>query len=145
MTCISTVPTARNSSPTANLPISGLTPNARRKQRNARRKRHYASLKNRRGRLKDCVRSSGLWAQNLRLDGFTEEALTVKKIAVLPALLTLGNGICGFVAITYASKIGMFTGAADAAQRDELNFVWAGWFIMFGMLFDMLDGYVARL
>ncbi len=69
----------------------------------------------------------------------------MKKIAVLPALLTLGNGICGFVAITYASKIGMFAGSADAAQRDELNFVWAGWFIMFGMLFDMLDGYVARL
>jgi CDP-diacylglycerol--serine O-phosphatidyltransferase len=66
----------------------------------------------------------------------------VKKIAVLPALLTLGNGICGFVAITYASKIGM---TGQVAAVDEDHFVWAGWFIMFGMLFDMLDGYVARL
>jgi CDP-diacylglycerol---serine O-phosphatidyltransferase len=66
----------------------------------------------------------------------------VKKIAVLPALLTLGNGICGFVAITYASKIGM---AGQVTSVDEDHFVWAGWFIMFGMLFDMLDGYVARL
>jgi CDP-diacylglycerol--serine O-phosphatidyltransferase len=70
----------------------------------------------------------------------------VKKIAVLPALLTLGNGICGFVAITYASKIGMLTpGDPDPAHADEFNFVWAGWFILFAMLFDMLDGYVARL
>lgn len=66
----------------------------------------------------------------------------MKKIAVLPALLTLGNGICGFVAITYASKIGM---TGQLAAVDEQHFVWAGWFIMFGMLFDMLDGYVARL
>ena len=29
----------------------------------------------------------------------------MKKIAVLPALLTLGNGICGLAAIAFASKI----------------------------------------
>lgn len=63
----------------------------------------------------------------------------MKKVAVLPALLTLGNGICGFVAITFASKIGM------AGQDDDYNFLWSGWFILFAMLFDMLDGYVARL
>jgi CDP-diacylglycerol--serine O-phosphatidyltransferase len=67
--------------------------------------------------------------------------LAVKKIAVLPALLTLGNGICGFVAITFASKIS----AEYPAPGDEANFAWAGWFILFGMVFDMLDGYVARL
>jgi CDP-diacylglycerol--serine O-phosphatidyltransferase len=66
----------------------------------------------------------------------------VKKIAILPALLTLGNGICGFAAIAYASKIGM---VGESVSADEQNFVWAGWFILFGMLFDMLDGYVARL
>jgi CDP-diacylglycerol---serine O-phosphatidyltransferase len=70
----------------------------------------------------------------------------VKKIAVLPTLLTLGNGICGFVAITFASKVGMFGhGTAEAVAADEFHFVWAGWFILFAMLFDMLDGYVARL
>jgi CDP-diacylglycerol--serine O-phosphatidyltransferase len=70
----------------------------------------------------------------------------VKKIAVVPTLLTLGNGICGFVAITFASKIGMFGhGTAEAVASDAYNFVWAGWFILFAMLFDMLDGYVARL
>ncbi len=70
----------------------------------------------------------------------------MKKIAVVPTLLTLGNGICGFVAITFASKIGMYGhGTADATALDEQHYLWAGWFILFAMLFDMLDGYVARL
>ena len=64
----------------------------------------------------------------------------MKKIAVLPALLTLGNGICGFVAIIFASKIN-----AGDPLVNETNFAWAGWFILFAMVFDMLDGYVARL
>src|SRR5436305_340014 len=66
--------------------------------------------------------------------------VAVKKIAVLPTLLTLGNGICGFVAITFASKI-----TAVSSPADDTNFAWAGWFILFAMLCDMLDGYVARL
>ena len=70
----------------------------------------------------------------------------MKKIAVVPALLTLGNGICGFAAIAFASKIGMLGhGTPSATANDETNFLWAGWFILFAMLFDMLDGYVARL
>jgi CDP-diacylglycerol--serine O-phosphatidyltransferase len=77
------------------------------------------------------------------IEAFAEELAVVKRIAVVPTLLTLGNGICGFVAITFASKIGM--ASPDAASQDEAHFVWAGWFILFAMLFDMLDGYVARL
>ncbi|HZZ81354.1 MAG TPA: CDP-diacylglycerol--serine O-phosphatidyltransferase [Gemmataceae bacterium] len=65
----------------------------------------------------------------------------MKKIAVLPTLLTLGNGICGFVAITFISKIS----ADGTGPNDPINFGWAGWFILFAMIFDMLDGYVARL
>src|ERR1700686_2560213 len=67
--------------------------------------------------------------------------LAVKKIAVLPTLLTLGNGICGLAAIAFASKIY----PEHPAAGDEANFVYAGWFILFAMVFDMLDGYVARL
>lgn len=65
----------------------------------------------------------------------------VKKIAVLPTLLTLGNGVCGFVAITFISKVS----ADGAGPSDHVHFSWAGWFILLAMLFDMLDGYVARL
>jgi len=68
----------------------------------------------------------------------------VKKIAVLPTLLTLGNGVCGFVAITFTSKID-FANPAVTIADNETNFAWAGWFILLGMLFDLLDGYVARL
>jgi CDP-diacylglycerol--serine O-phosphatidyltransferase len=64
----------------------------------------------------------------------------VKKIAVLPTLLTLGNGICGFAAIVCASKIGHSDVSADAA-----SFALSGWLIVGAMLFDALDGYVARL
>jgi CDP-diacylglycerol---serine O-phosphatidyltransferase len=63
----------------------------------------------------------------------------VKKIAVLPTLLTLGNGVCGFAAIALASKI-------DPAQPMARNyFALSGWLIIAAMAFDALDGYVARL
>ena len=65
----------------------------------------------------------------------------MKKIAVLPTLLTLGNGICGFVAITFISKVS----ADGAGAEDNINFTFAGWFIVFAMIFDVLDGYVARI
>jgi CDP-diacylglycerol--serine O-phosphatidyltransferase len=58
-------------------------------------------------------------------------------------LLTLGNGICGFVAITFASKI--LPPPVGNAADNEIYFAWAGWFILFAMVFDLLDGYVARL
>ena len=65
----------------------------------------------------------------------------MRKIAIVPTLLTLGNGICGFVAITFASKINL----ADPSLNNDLFFAAAGWFILAAMIFDMLDGYVARL
>jgi CDP-diacylglycerol--serine O-phosphatidyltransferase len=66
----------------------------------------------------------------------------VKKIAIIPTLLTLGNGVCGFVAIVLASKIGTGDRTADA---DAQLFALSGWLIVGAMLFDALDGYVARL
>jgi CDP-diacylglycerol--serine O-phosphatidyltransferase len=62
----------------------------------------------------------------------------VKRIAIVPTLLTLGNGVCGFAAIANASKIGT-TGSVDP------YFAACGWLILAAMVFDMLDGYVARL
>jgi CDP-diacylglycerol--serine O-phosphatidyltransferase len=63
----------------------------------------------------------------------------VKKIAIVPTLLTLGNGVCGFAAIACASKIGGGDGNSD------VYFVASGWLVVAAMVFDMLDGYVARL
>lgn len=66
-------------------------------------------------------------------------ARAVKKIAIVPTLLTLGNGVCGFAAVACASKIG------DMAGSDDYFFAASGWLIVAAMVFDMLDGYVARL
>jgi CDP-diacylglycerol--serine O-phosphatidyltransferase len=67
---------------------------------------------------------------------------TVKKIAILPTLLTLGNAVCGFAAISAAAKIGQ---VGTDAVSDDYYFALAGWLVIGAMLFDGLDGYVARL
>lgn len=64
----------------------------------------------------------------------------MKKIAVVPTLLTLGNGVCGFAALACASKIG-----GSDPGNDDFFFAASGWLIVAAMVFDMLDGYVARL
>ena len=65
----------------------------------------------------------------------------MKKVAIVPTLLTLGNGICGFAAIALASKISPH----EPAGWNDYHFAAAGWLLLAAMLFDMLDGYVARL
>jgi CDP-diacylglycerol--serine O-phosphatidyltransferase len=65
----------------------------------------------------------------------------VKNIAILPTLLTLGNGVCGFAAIAYASKIGPHS---ESGEIDHY-FVVSACLILAAMVFDVLDGYAARL
>ncbi len=57
--------------------------------------------------------------------------------AVFPTLLTLGNAACGFGAITFAAKVG-----PDPAGEHDLYL--SAVLIFLAMLFDMLDGSVAR-
>lgn len=65
-----------------------------------------------------------------------------KLIAVLPTLLTLGNAVCGFGAITFAARLG--PAGPGGPGGETLPFVCA--LLIFGaMLFDMLDGSAARL
>jgi CDP-diacylglycerol--serine O-phosphatidyltransferase len=66
----------------------------------------------------------------------------MNKIAILPTLLTLGNGVCGFAAIALAARIqpGML------ADNEAANLLLlSGGLILLAMVFDALDGYVARL
>jgi CDP-diacylglycerol--serine O-phosphatidyltransferase len=62
----------------------------------------------------------------------------VRKIAILPTLLTLGNAVCGFAAIVVASWI-------DGGDSKDVYFFYSGWLLIAAMLFDVLDGLVARL
>jgi CDP-diacylglycerol---serine O-phosphatidyltransferase len=57
--------------------------------------------------------------------------------AVLPTLLTLGNAACGFGAITFAAKVG-----PDLLGEQEL--IVSALLIFLAMVFDVLDGSVAR-
>jgi CDP-diacylglycerol--serine O-phosphatidyltransferase len=65
----------------------------------------------------------------------------VKKIAIVPTLLTLGNGVCGFAAIAWASKIGPNSSPSEV----ENLFLLSAGLILAAMIFDVLDGYAARL
>jgi CDP-diacylglycerol--serine O-phosphatidyltransferase len=62
----------------------------------------------------------------------------VRKIAILPTLLTLGNAVCGFSAIVVASWI-------DSGDGKDLYFFYSAGLVVAAMLFDVLDGFVARL
>jgi CDP-diacylglycerol--serine O-phosphatidyltransferase len=62
----------------------------------------------------------------------------VRKVAIIPTLLTLGNAVCGFAAVAMAGKI-------DGTGTTEGYFALSGWLIIGAMLFDALDGHVARL
>ncbi|MAE66034.1 MAG: CDP-diacylglycerol--serine O-phosphatidyltransferase [Phycisphaeraceae bacterium] len=63
-----------------------------------------------------------------------------RSLAVLPTLCTLGNCLCGFLAVFFASR------------KPETQMAWnwtpltvAAAFVFLGMLFDALDGRLARL
>ena len=61
----------------------------------------------------------------------------LRSTAALPALCTLLNGISGFASIYFATK-------GDAVHRSE-DLQRAGWLIFVAMIFDMLDGRLARM
>lgn len=66
------------------------------------------------------------------------------RLSTLPAALTVGNMVCGLLAIAYvgdAYRAWAVGDAALAATRIE----WSGWLILLGMVFDGFDGRVARL
>lgn len=66
----------------------------------------------------------------------------LRYIAILPSLITLINGVCGFAAIVFASR-----GFSRLTLHDieSSNFAWAGSMIIIAMIADMLDGRIARM
>lgn len=61
----------------------------------------------------------------------------VKSVALLPTLLTLGNGVCGFASVVATANA--------LAEKNPARFATAGWLLLLSMVFDALDGKVARL
>lgn len=61
-----------------------------------------------------------------------------RMVAIIPSLFTLGNAICGFGCITYAAKVG--------PEGETPNDLYVAALLIFAaMVFDALDGPVARL
>lgn len=70
----------------------------------------------------------------------------LKYITVLPSLVTLINGVCGFASIVLASHAGQtdVAGGLDVYHHFPFFSV-ASYMIFLAMLADMLDGHLARI
>ena len=66
-------------------------------------------------------------------------------IAILPSLVTLLNGICGFAALVFASKAADNTSYFFHERFKLTYFAVAGYFILLAMIADTLDGRLARM
>jgi CDP-diacylglycerol--serine O-phosphatidyltransferase len=70
----------------------------------------------------------------------------LKYIAILPSLVTLMNGLCGFTAIIFASLGRGVTWTPQLLPKVNMSFfALAGYMIFLGMIADVLDGHVARI
>lgn len=68
------------------------------------------------------------------------------RINILPAIVTLGNLICGFAAIGVAAGAQLAWKGAEPDPAKGLGaFALAGSLILLAMLFDALDGQIARI
>ena len=63
----------------------------------------------------------------------------LKHITILPSLVTILNGVCGFAAIALASK------GAALGPGEFSYFAMAGYMVLIAMIADMLDGRLARM
>ena len=69
----------------------------------------------------------------------------LKRIAVLPTLMTLLNAVCGFTAISFAAR-GMSDPARLLLIRPEMTyFTAAAVMILLAMIADVMDGQLARM
>ncbi len=64
---------------------------------------------------------------------------SVKYITVLPSLVTILNGVCGFAAIVYASSEATF------GPNETSPYTIAAYLVFVAMIADMLDGRLARM
>ena len=70
----------------------------------------------------------------------------LKYITILPSLVTIINGACGFAAITFASQaVTSETGQWSYHRLVVPYFAMAGYMILLAMVADMLDGRLARM
>jgi CDP-diacylglycerol--serine O-phosphatidyltransferase len=70
----------------------------------------------------------------------------LKYITVLPSLITILNGVCGFAALVFAANgAGVEINHFSYHKLQVPYFAMSGYMIMFAMIADMLDGRLARM
>jgi CDP-diacylglycerol---serine O-phosphatidyltransferase len=70
----------------------------------------------------------------------------LRTIAVLPTMFTLGNLVCGFFAIIVTANLDRPTEKSVTLDPTESYYLMlSAWLIFLAMVFDALDGHVARL
>ncbi|MBN2020491.1 MAG: CDP-alcohol phosphatidyltransferase family protein [Sedimentisphaerales bacterium] len=70
----------------------------------------------------------------------------LKYITILPSLVTIINGACGFAAITFAGQAALSETGQFSYHRLTLPyFALSGYMILLAMVADMLDGRLARM
>jgi CDP-diacylglycerol--serine O-phosphatidyltransferase len=71
--------------------------------------------------------------------------MKMPNIAVLPSLVTLGNAVCGFAAMALISRSAPLVNADGLLNAGTTNvYALAAYLIFLAMVFDALDGRVAR-
>jgi CDP-diacylglycerol--serine O-phosphatidyltransferase len=68
--------------------------------------------------------------------------MRIQRVSILASLCTLGNALCGFGAITLTTKALLASETAHETFRTDVS--WAGYFVILAMVFDALDGRLAR-
>ena len=71
--------------------------------------------------------------------------MEINRNVLLPNLLTLGNGVCGYFAVTELFKVDTPAEGPALAFTSPESLSRAAWLILLGMVFDVFDGKVARL
>ena len=89
----------------------------------------------------------------------------IRTVAVFPTMFTLGNLVCGFFSIVVAARVDAPTAESIAklpvssdfrsrirrgcwrarSEQSDAELMLSGWLIFLAMIFDALDGHVARL
>jgi len=68
--------------------------------------------------------------------------MRISRILILPSLCTLANALCGFGAITLTTHA--LLGAKPPGTIGPAEVKWAGFLVILAMVFDALDGRLAR-
>jgi CDP-diacylglycerol--serine O-phosphatidyltransferase len=66
-----------------------------------------------------------------------------QSLKVLPSLFTMANAVCGFAAIVHVAAMRYDPGTGQILNPEYLGH--AGWLLLLAMVFDALDGRIARM